>query len=1072
MVGPCAEKDMMLRLGYGRYVWFAISLWLLASGHVHALDHEPFKVNYRIFNRSDGLRGNAPLDAAEDSLGFVWVSTYDGINRFDGQKFRFFSKQSLGIAAKYYVYIGADKAGMLWILSGDLNHDLNHQIDGISESEIRILNPYSLVYQAFEDRFPNAPFCQDEVLSFCEDANGLYLMLTNGRIYLYDGQFRLIYQPKDGYLTNWVLSSDKGMRYLAQGQRLLTINSANGQLTQDKLPFYTQMLMFWGEDHVLMGGFPMNGERINIKKGNGPVRPLEVEGLTDAAYMILLGVDHQNYAWLRQKDSVFVLALQAEKARVIHRFSLGQVAPAAVFHGIRTAHHFWLSTPGIFAYVKLVKNHFQSYLVNQVTSVRDLQHLPDGRILASTYAGAKIIDLQSGHTESVLPSVGYGGYKIDCQGGICWVGTHGHSIERYDLSTGQATTFMLNIDERRHWAATVIPYIEPSGRVWVGMNGGLAALSPQEKDLKIVSLKAPWSKFNGALVRQFIPSPEGTWLATSNGIHLVDLAAGKILSSYSTPLGANISFLQRDEKGNFWVIAHKDDLMYWDRKTNTFEVFNLYTPLLDNVLHCALSDKYGNVWLSSNNGLYCLSPQTKQVKAYFKEDGLPDSEFNSESYHVLPDGRFAMGGINGFVVFDPNTMRHDIFNTNRTQLADIVTYHPQTGAKEYCMRELVEQGQLSLPPDRQKLELNFCLINPAVKHLAYFYRINARSPDDPWIQIQNGSLLLNGLGYGPHTIEMAIKADMDLLFSGIVKTTVYVNYPWYMRWWAMLLYLVLLGLAIRFYIGIRLRQQMEANQRLEEEVALRTRQLYKDKLLIEAQNTSLSQLNYFKDRMLGLVGHELKGPLLSLFGIAEKIAFLIKRERWDDVSKIGTLIDQKVLDLQHTLDNLLRWGQSMPGGDPSPTAVNLPHAIESEWASLKATADAKNLRYQLSAPHNEAFTIWFDPQALSVILRNLLHNAIKFSPVGGLICLQIKAQDEHIHLRISDEGAGFPLEVRQNINQAHFFFSAKGTAGEAGTGLGLRLCIELLNRNSAKLHIDNGSGGGARVSLILPVYTP
>lgn len=1027
-------------------------------------------IEFQEFSRADGMRGNAPLSVVEDSSGFVWVSTWDGINRFDGQQFTFYRKQDLGIEATSDLRLHTDVRQMIWVFGGQQTYNRVHGVDGYLNGQISIFNPYTHVYYTFDDYFPQAPFCDYDVFNLNHQGEILYVHLMDGSTYRYDGRFRLMLRSPDGKPAAQALMTQANEFYLAQGHQLTFIDVASAKSSKELFPFAIYKMKAWGDYGVLLSG-PISRRlaqwSVWVKRGVDPAAPIEVEGApVSLAKTALLNVDTEGNAWLNEKNRVFVLGLSPEGRPVLHyQSALSELAFSAHYQSFSSGKSLWMARPGFIAFVRLRKNVFSCYLNDQLTSIRGMAELPGKKLVAATYIGGREIDLSTGKENRTFPEIKTGGYYLHRSGDSLWIGLHRNSVKKYEPGRDSLLDFPLKLEGAVGGAEALIPYTDAYNKVWIALGAGLGLLRPGDKKVSVVSLEPAFRSLHRISIRQFVPAPEGLWLATSKGIFLIDPKEEKILATYTTPEGEDVFYLRPDVRGNFWIALYRGNLLYWDRKANTFTSYPLYSPRLDNGLHAVLPDGRGNYWLPTNNGLYRFNPELEKVAAFYTADGLPDDEFNAHSWLTLSDGRLALGGINGIVVFDPDDLTSFTGDVSRTRIKDIYTYGPQTGATENRIAELMETGALRLPHNRRKLEINFCLVHPTLRHRLYYYRLNPATDNEPWIPLESGHLLLSELGYGENVIEVMTRAEMQLPHNGIVRMLATVDYPWYLRWWALTLYGIALILSMGAYIQRRLKAQLLANRRLEAEVAARTQQLYEDKLLIEEQNASLSRLNTFKDRMMGMIGHEIRNPMLSLFGMAEKLTFLVRKQRWDDIEKISGLIDSQLLELRHLLDNLVQWAQSMPGGEMTPAHVDLCEIIAVEWKQLAGAAAAKHIALHESYGSSGCLIVAM-PQAVSVVMRNVLHNAIKFSPPGNNIVIALETTSEsQARLIIKNAGPGFPQQVIDKLADPHFFYSSKGSAGEPGTGLGLRLCAELMQRNNGSIAIENPETGGAKITL-------
>jgi signal transduction histidine kinase len=236
---------------------------------------------------------------------------------------------------------------------------------------------------------------------------------------------------------------------------------------------------------------------------------------------------------------------------------------------------------------------------------------------------------------------------------------------------------------------------------------------------------------------------------------------------------------------------------------------------------------------------------------------------------------------------------------------------------------------------------------------------------------------------------------------------------------------------------------------------------------IGKRNRELDELNRSKDLFFSILAHDLRGPI---GGMARYVRRHLLASREDMVAKWKALeILASTLDgINSLLEKLLQWSRAgQEAWKPKPESLDLPGLIEDAVALLEFEVEAKALRIELPArgPNSGVFA---DRESVALILRNLLSNAMKFSPRGGRLEVSIRDEDQFIRTIVADEGTGIekemlPLLFRMDAKQAR-----RGTMGETGSGMGLILCRTLVEKNLGKIELESEFGKGTRVSFWLP----
>ncbi len=236
------------------------------------------------------------------------------------------------------------------------------------------------------------------------------------------------------------------------------------------------------------------------------------------------------------------------------------------------------------------------------------------------------------------------------------------------------------------------------------------------------------------------------------------------------------------------------------------------------------------------------------------------------------------------------------------------------------------------------------------------------------------------------------------------------------------------------------------------------------KLLIESQAEELKSLNSTKDRLFSIIAHDLRSPLSSLKGVMQLLDNeFISREEFAQLSK---RLQENVDNVHGMLENLLLWSMSqMDGIKPNVKPFDLNFVVEETVTLFKEVFIQKNI--DLTNNYDASSQALGDEYQIRTVLRNLLNNAIKFTPKHGSIAIESSIKGHFINLKITDNGIGIDKE-----DLAQIFSNPKlnmGTAGEKGTGFGLFLCKELIEKNAGSIEVNSEFGKGTSIDILLPM---
>ncbi|MBC7873510.1 MAG: HAMP domain-containing histidine kinase [Ferruginibacter sp.] len=233
---------------------------------------------------------------------------------------------------------------------------------------------------------------------------------------------------------------------------------------------------------------------------------------------------------------------------------------------------------------------------------------------------------------------------------------------------------------------------------------------------------------------------------------------------------------------------------------------------------------------------------------------------------------------------------------------------------------------------------------------------------------------------------------------------------------------------------------------------------------VQKQKEELNELNSFKNRLFSIISHDLKTPMYALRNLFQHI-----NHHKVSAREIKEFIPEVVKDLNYTtslMENLLQWAKSQMQADAlRPQQLEVAPLINDTIQLLRLQADAKKIN--LESRVDDAIQIYADKDMVSLVLRNLISNAIKFTPENGCVVVGAHDIDSFIEVYVRDTGTGMKEEDLQNIN-ANNYFTTTGTANESGTGLGLMLCKEFLARNGGRLSVESEWGKGSIFSFTLP----
>ena len=250
-----------------------------------------------------------------------------------------------------------------------------------------------------------------------------------------------------------------------------------------------------------------------------------------------------------------------------------------------------------------------------------------------------------------------------------------------------------------------------------------------------------------------------------------------------------------------------------------------------------------------------------------------------------------------------------------------------------------------------------------------------------------------------------------------------------------------------------------------EKIAMQKAMLTEVEKEVTERTKQLKESNHVKDKMLGIISHDLRKPLNNLSGLLDLVE--LKALSAGEIQDFSLTVRQNIKHITGTMNNMLNWSLSqMNRIETRPQKIILYpfilQIIETYWYAT----DQKNIHLKADIP--EGIVVLADFNQLNLIIRNLLDNAIKFTPKGGMILAGCRTAPKTVELYVQDNGVGMHPEEVERLLSENSFYSTEGTEEEKGTGLGLQLCKEFIVRNGGVLQVKTAPGEGAEFSFCVP----
>ncbi len=572
------------------------------------------------------------------------------------------------------------------------------------------------------------------------------------------------------------------------------------------------------------------------------------------------------------------------------------------------------------------------------------------------------------------------------------------------------------------------------------------------------------------------------WMGTyEKGLLGWDYRSGRIRRYQPGPGGLSdnhVSCLYEDAAGTLWIGTHSAGLNRKAAGSEKITVFTKKDGLAGDMIASIEEDARHNLWISTAEGLTRLEQARQRCTAYTESDGLPPGEFVSQGSTLLPDGSLAFASTDGLVMVHPERFDKPqappqayleqllLFNRPVTASSHGVNSHEVSshgvrsnaaGSEAALLHtELRLADKLTLTARQNVFTLNFAALcwnrNP---HIAYAYRLEGfdrqwRHTDQRHADQPSGTTYTN---LPPGSYVFRLKAALpNQPWGGESVLRIVIEPPWYATHWAMAGYILFgLGLLAGVRHLIRVREQLRADARIQ-----------------RMRVSSIQELEKAKTSFFTNISHEFKTPLTLILTPLERLLseqlppadqmryqFQIMQR---NAGRLLRLINQ-LLDLSRLENGTLK---------PRIRPVQLTAYLQSLLDSFDPLARAKAIMLK-TAFDPSLVQVWTDPDFLEKIVTNLLSNALKYTPDGGLVSLsvsQVSGKGQGwLQLLVQDTGEGIAPEEQATVFQ-RFYRSSRSQV--PGTGIGLSLTRELTELLGGSVHLESTLGVGSCFRILLP----
>jgi signal transduction histidine kinase len=669
-----------------------------------------------------------------------------------------------------------------------------------------------------------------------------------------------------------------------------------------------------------------------------------------------------------------------------------------------------------------------------------------------------------------------------------WIGTWSKGLNRFDRKTGNFSCYMPDTAKPTSLSGpTVWHYtIDHKGFFWLAIHdvgvdvfdkkrGVIKRFIPDSENPKALSDAKVWYIYEDG--------NRNIWLCTNQGLNLYDSINNSFIVYKHFP-SKIITAITEDKEKNLWIGTEKG-ICQIKADGKILKAYDETNGMAGNIVQGMVCDDSGNIWISTNNGISKFNPKTKTFRNFSEKDGLQDNSFFQGAFLKTRNGEIYFGGFNGFNSFFPNNIK-----INTTVLPIYITefqiFNKPVSWGTHgspLQKHISETKEITLSHLQSVFSFGFTAINYTnPEKNVYAYKMEGFDKDWNYTDATRRYVTYTNLDPGEYMFRVKASNDDGIWNEEGTSIKIIILPPWWKTWWFKILILIILVVFtyIAYYLKVSAYRQKQkelsilVKQRTLEisqanEILLEKQKLIEEQTEIMKQtNDELTKLNITKDKLFSIIAHDLKNPFHSLIGFSELLKLKLESLPLDKTKKYIDLIYNVSSSGYELLSNLLQWSQAQTGSIIyKPDHISPAKIVTEVITLLDGSAQSKNITFQqLIAPN---FILYADQNMLKTIFTNLISNAIKFSHPNSEVIISLKANNNVAEISIKDFGVGIPDENLNHLFDVGSNFTTKGTLNESGTGLGLLLCKEFIEKHGGKIWVESEAGKGSSFKFTLPL---
>ena len=994
----------------------------------------------------------------QDSEGYIWLGTNDGLNRYNGYEFKIYNYEEYqnSISHNGITDITEDKYGNIWVntvsgvnkinkktekisnyteINGKIKEDSTTEIIVTKDNNILVGTYEGLnIYNAKEDRFDIILEQKDGILSSCiysidEDINGNIWIGTELGLNKLSKDFKVLETyTSESEIYNIFCDDENGFVWAgSDSSGLLKIDTKTKEVTQyindiedeNSIPANQVGVIIRDSKGNLWVGTTNGLARYNEKNDSFDVYKNKVYDKNSLVYNDVRSIieDREGVLWVGTYSGISIFDTESSIKYYNAGLDDGYLLSENMVHGIYEDDEGYLWVGSRIKGVNIIdrenntsksinmenNNVIQSNSINDITGYKDF-------IFVATDAGVLKINKKENTIQNYNLEDGLIGENVKdifvCDKNYLWIGST-NGLNLLDIENDKIIDMTDYVDEGSYVRYV---YQGQDGSYYIGFlrDGGLGIIEPNSKETKYY----------------------------------------KNIPNDKTSISSNrVRYINEDSKGNIWI-GTSYGLNKYDPKTKVFKRYTTSDGIANNTIYGVLVDDNDNIWVSTNKGISQIDTKNNTVNNLSVTDGLQGNEFNGNAAFKSKSGELFFGGINGLNAFYPE----DVNSINNK--SKVIFDGFKVNDKDY-----LDINGLKFDNNTENIKIKFFTpVYSSNKNISYEYELIGSNSSKA--TTKENYVIYNDLLPGKYTFKVrAVDSRGDISDSETIEFSI--KYPFWMSPIACFIYLVI---AILFIINNKyklkyLDRLVKSRTKELEEQMIKNEELYNNNIKIEEN----------KNKYLVNLSHELRTPLNVISSTNQLLLELSKKDNIKS-DKLAYYIDiserncNRLLNLvNNILDNTKLQSKMYT---LNLKEVDIIYLVEETSLTLIDYIKSKSIELIID-PEVEEKVILCDDYEIERCIVNLVSNAAKFTPEGGNITITIKDLDDKVMISVLDTGVGIEEKYHKTIFDR--FNQVDNDESKGGSGLGLSITSKIVELHKGEIYVESKVGEGSNFVIILPV---